>query len=839
MARDLFVATIALFAGFCPEDLRVCVSTVERQARLDRYGDPLPFGALARLGTQRLRHAGTVNTVAFTPDGKLLISAGDDCIIRFWDTLNGRRLLELRGHAGYVSRVAVAPSGRTLASTSSDGSVRLWEIATGRQLWSSAANGCPIDSVAFAPDGNSLIWGDRAGTIKCWEVGSEKGLRQWRGHQAVVTALAFLPDGKSVVSGSDDKALRWWESGSGNLIRKVDSFAGPVTSLAVSPNGNLMAVGLDAESDSLWVFDAKLGRVISKSSGQLGPIRAVAFLSERQLVASTLNGIHVCDVSAQVENQRIHPTHGVAHALATAPDGRAIAFGDSDGLVHLCDVVSWKNLCPIEGHHGPVTSLAFSDDSQTVVSASGENTIQVWNTVSGRLSQREWQARGHIEHLPFSVHSVAFGRSKDAVVSASNGLSIFETWKLSTSELEFPSSDQIPPAFNTTKTHRLAVSIIGTKLAVLNGRKGIVIWDLCGNREFASISIGQREIFSLAFTHDGTTLAVGTGELWPAFNFDNSAPCEVQLWDVAKSQVFRTLLGARGPAYSVAFAPDGRTVAAACQDGTVRLWNPITGELKQVLTDGSQAILTIAFSPDGRSLAAAGEDSRVLLWELASGKLRKHWVGHQGRIHHVAFSMDGKTLASGSADTTILLWDVLGLQTEPLPPKPTTAQDWEALWNALTDANATAAYLAVRTLIAYPAETVPFLAQLLKPGQERVSAERLAELITALDSPQYAMRNQATMELEKLDEAAEPTLRQALAKAPSLEMKRVLRSLLQKLNGPTTAPDQLQLIRAVEALEQIDNSAARQLLEKLSKGAPTARCTRDAKASLERLASRK
>jgi hypothetical protein len=201
----------------------------------------------------------------------------------------------------------------------------------------------------------------------------------------------------------------------------------------------------------------------------------------------------------------------------------------------------------------------------------------------------------------------------------------------------------------------------------------------------------------------------------------------------------------------------------------------------------------------------------------------------------LAFSADGKRLLSGSRDTTILVWDLSRVGKEkPLAGGPLSSEKLEALWAALGSNDAAKAYQAEALLTTAPKDTLAFLKDRLRPTAEP-SLEGVPALIAGLDADDFAVREKAAEELEKLGTAAEPALGKALEGRPTIELKRRIEQLLEKLR--TLPPVQVQALRALEVLEHLDTPESRQLLEKLAEGPPGAWLTKEAKAVTRRLAS--
>jgi hypothetical protein len=348
------------------------------------------------------------------------------------------------------------------------------------------------------------------------------------------------------------------------------------------------------------------------------------------------------------------------------------------------------------------------------------------------------------------------------------------------------------------------------------------------------------DVGGMSFSGDGRLLVVWNTNL------------TVTVWDAATGQKLRQFAGpdkkgrVTGGGASAALSWDGRLLAFGfealnAQRPIVPVLDTATGDEVCRFTVAEDHCYPLTFSPDGRTLALGGwregAAGTVYLGEIATGGERRHFTGHRGPIGSAAFAPDGKTLVSGAHDTTALVWDLSGRLAAGDPwGRPLSADELKAQWSILAGTDAAAAYRAVQALAADPPHAVPYLRERLRPVA-LVEEKRLTELLAALASDQFKVRDQATLELEKLGESAAHALRKALAGEPALERRRRLERLIDKQERErwSPAPERLRTRRALEVLERASTPEARQVLRSLAGGAPGAWLTQDAKGALTRL----
>jgi dipeptidyl aminopeptidase/acylaminoacyl peptidase len=456
-------------------------------------------------------------------------------------------------------------------------------------------------------------------------------------------------------------------------------------------------------------------------------------------------------------------------------------------------------------HRGEVYSVAFSSDGKTMASASADKTIRLWETAT-RKELRVLQGHGN------AVYSVAFSPDGKSLASASADKTI-RLWEAATGK-------EVRAIQGDSVSISSVFSPDGKTLASISDDRTIRLWETSTGKKIRAIQGNADRVYSVAFSPDGKTLVAGGSEK------------TIRQWEIATGKEIRTLQGHQGWVESLAFSPDGKILVSGSRDKTIRLWEAATGnEIRAIAVDaggGQGRVSSVGFSPDGKILASA-QDNTLRLWEVVTGKEIYVYYGH-GSVSLVAFSPDGLTLASVGGDSTAVLWTVRG-RTE-FPTKPLAAERLLALWAQLADRNAEKAYDALWTLAAVPRQAVPFLEEHLKPAST-ADGRRVAMLIADLESDQFAVRQNAVQELEKLGDTVSAALRQKLKEKPALEARQRLEGLLEK---QSTANNRAS--RAVQVLEHIGDAAAHKLLKKLAQGPPAGQLTQDSKAALERLAKR-
>jgi WD40 repeat protein len=811
--------------------------------RLDAAGDPLPAGAIARLGTIRFRHGCAIEAIAFSADGKTVASAANDGSIVLHDTSTGRRLRsfkpETTGAASGSGVVACAPDGRTLAASWGPRAVSVWGVATGKRIGQFHLADRDLGLLAFSQDGKTLACG-AGGVVHVWDVRAGKAIRRIETQRPSMTILALAPDGKTLATAALDQGvtlLCLWETASGRKVRQWEAHVGEVYALAFSPDGKRLASSCNGPDSGgrearlrMWAIPTGERRLDLP-----GEFYGLRFSPCGKILAAAASGsVSLREAETGKETQRI-PRGGANGLLAFRPDSKVLAVSNS-WTISLWDVATGKNLDPpLDGHNSVVGRVMFLPDGKTLASTS-QDTLSFWRLPAGKRI-------GRFDRPRVDLGTTLSPDGKTLAVSMPDENQTFELWDTATGKKIH--GWKAPQIYSS---YAMVFSPDGRTLAEARmGNPGPTIrfWDVVTGKQIRQLALPEGLVVErLAFSPDGKTLAVGDGDRVHA-----KIP-KVHLVDVVTGRELREPFElppgssdqGRPPIVyigQVAFSGDGKRLAAATtgssRDQAIQVWEVATGQVLcrlEGVSNGFAALL----SPDGKGLVTLGKVPQ--LWEVATGKVRGRIRGHSDWTWAADFSPDGKLLASVSQDTTVLIWDALNLSGEPPAAAALSAKELETLWADLLGDDAAKAYQAIRRLVAAPTRSLPFLRQHLRPIPIP-TPEQLNRLIADLDDKQFTTREEAARELEKLGRLARPKLQQVLAGRPSPEVRQRVEAILQRREQITLSPEELRGWRAVEILEHLGTTAAREILERIGREGPdTSLLVQDARAALERLRRR-
>jgi WD40 repeat protein len=835
--------------------------TAFAQPAVDKYGFPLPAGAIARLGNLRFAQPDRITAIAQSTDGKLIATGFRDrakensakgellCQVLLWDAETGRTTGKIPIDE-IPDGLAFFANNKLLAVRVSNGTLTIFDIESGKARQKLKGAQCFRRWKFRFLDEDRILVLEGQDRVEVWDLAKGTLLKDWVWSKMMRPNLPEDLFFRSASLSPSGKRMAWlamssrapvgpcevtvFDTLSRNIIQtcKIDR---SVTGIGLIDEGDTVLLRPDAhsESDRLTnvVYDLKNGRELSRFLTR--PNSADRFLDVCQL-------------------------------LGSSPDGKWLYVGDLVGT-RCFEVATGKLLGELPDSF---RDLAISDDGKRVLGARGARLY--WHDAHLKLLNPEADLSEAMVRYRADGKLMAQERSGrrlniwDPVAGK-----VIERLELS----PFPDDRQNRGLFQLTLIRRdkdgLAVHdrLTNRELCRLENTKEARFFELCpdGNRVLATV---KQKTEQIACWYDAKTgkqlgsLTIANDELLPrsveqssvewlatdgsAFGYagrdrrltvvDCATKTKTKV-GVEESDTYpRFLLNqSRGVAhgqFNLTYLPHSLSAVE------FTVMDQKTGQRMRHVTVCANWYFgfycNIHLTPDGRSFWQRNKAAELCLYESATGRLRGRLPTEVGfDTFHLA--PDGKTLAISCLDSSILIFYIdRPLSDRPKLPAPTSAEEAEKLWQALADPDPAAMEPALWVLVRAPKYALPLFKQRLQPAPAP-NLELVRKAIDQLDSSDFKQRATAMHELAKAPELAIPALQAALKNGPSLEQKRRIEELLVTMESEYAVPSRLRELRAIEALERIGTSAARELIAILATGHPDAHLTREARSVLSRL----
>jgi WD40 repeat protein len=550
-------------------------------------------------------HRGNVWCVAYSPDGKFLVSIGADQILKLWALDSGQECWSVATkELNHIAGLAFSPDSQRLAAPSDLQTLKVWDIKTRKELLALPTGPkhfgfCP----AFSPDGNRLACSSYS-TVKIWDARTGKELSSIPTSQPI-SRICFSPDGRRLAFADVSPIVHVWDVEEGRELKTLSGHNATVWGVAFRPDGHLLATSSEDRTIKLW--DLQNGVEQNTFRGHTDKVYSVAFDREgwRLLSGSADGTIKIWETESEQDclTLRGHDSH--VFSVAFSPDGKRLASGGYDLTIRVWDVESGLEVFTLFGHSAREAKVAFSPDGRLLAAASGARGIHgsiypgritIWDAATGRELRTLGNHPGSVNSLVFCGDGRLASAEEDGTVRLYDPLTgqlliDLKAHEKSVRDVVFSPDDKLLATCSGS----------GEPGKILSGE--VKIWDASTLQETAKPAVLPSLIHHLAFSHDSRLLA-GAG-----------ADQNIHIWDAATLQEKAVLRGHNKQVYRVAFSSDDLRIVSASLDHTFKVWDTVTGMEMLNFPAHAVAVLGLAFSSDGVRLATSGYDYLIKLWD--------------------------------------------------------------------------------------------------------------------------------------------------------------------------------------------------------------------------------
>ncbi|MBL8192088.1 MAG: serine/threonine protein kinase [Acidobacteria bacterium] len=578
-------------------------------------------------------HADMIRDIALSPDGKMLVSGGNDKAAIVWDVTRRERLATLKfDQAKYVGAVAYSPDGKWFATSSTDSKVTIWDAAQFSKIKELPGEEGGINGVlAFTPNGRLLVAQEQ--TVKntqqrmlnLWEV------ETWRlaGQSPPLGNLLASPDSRFLLG-------YFWHTFDlatmkhSTQHRPEESFGRG----ALSPDGQWMATTDKGGFVSFWdlrrFWTVGEHKLIARYAAHRDRGRAIAYSPNGRLVASGSDNIIVWDAQTQAKLARF-PYRDLVTDLAFSTDSRQLISAHGDGAILVWDIAEKEATANFASHSGVVRTVVFSSDGKTVASASEDRSIILWDANSGIK-------RGVLSGQGVPIAGAAISADGKFVISSDIQGQV-TLWDAATHRL----------VRNFTPPHKTDASL-NYSIAISPDQKWVAT-----TFGLYAVEDGQLVVDFLPLRGDQMPEIRGA-----AFSLDShwlvcvATDGRIYRWEVGSWKFHE--IKRQGNITAVTFAPDNQRLVTGENSGVIRLWQVEPLQELAVIGQHAANVESLSFSPDGRLLASASADETVKLWDVARRRFITNIGTHKPSVLSVSFSPDGKQVATGEHDQSVRIY---------------------------------------------------------------------------------------------------------------------------------------------------------------------------------------
>ncbi|MFN7137952.1 MAG: TIR domain-containing protein [Limisphaerales bacterium] len=538
-----------------------------------------------------LKHIGPVREVAFTPDGRSLISIAVNSARR-WDLNTGQAIGLPMMHDGGVYTLTVSPSGAYVATGAGDRTARVWNALTGQPITAPLRHEDWVVSLEFSPDEQKLLTASSDRKARLWNIGSSSLAVPAMAHDNEVKSARFSPNARWLLTASLDGTARIWNAANGEQIVEALNHSVAIHDAAFSPDGRYVATGSADRTAKLWEVTSDRPAVEPLKHDH--QVNSACFSPDGRLLATVSHDrtARIWNVfSAKPVTQPLRHEKPVI-SVAFSPDGKLLATGSEDGTAQIWEVSTGNQLFKDALPHGSwVNSVSFSPDGKWLVTASEDRRARVWEIATGSLVYEPLRHDG-------IVKSATFSPDGKWIITASYDKNV-RVWNASTREPVSPTME------HNGEVRTAALSPDGRWVITGSEDKTARIWDPVTGRPIID-----------PLPHDGPVelVAFTPAEVWNEKKWVLTVCGRVaRIWDATTGKAITEPLKHNRPIRTASFGPHGNLLVTAA--GTnVLMWETISGRLVTEPLEHEKEVRSVTFSPDGNFIVTTSADQAARIW---------------------------------------------------------------------------------------------------------------------------------------------------------------------------------------------------------------------------------
>jgi WD40 repeat protein len=566
-----------------------------------------------------------------------------------------REVAVLAGHAGDVVSAAFSPDGRLIVTASNDNTARIWDRATGRTIHILADHSDRVKSATFSHDGRRVVTSSDDKTARIWDAETGEVLTVLKGHERTVSRAQFSPDDRRIVTASYDGTARIWDAVTGKVVRVLVEPAIGQTNMMVgsavfSPDGSTVTTIAEGAGHTVRVWSPDTGKMITLVDFLRAP-RTFEFSpdGQRVLISGPSDKISVLDFKTGRPVYTL-PAQDRSFNAAFGSGGKVVVITYRDGTTRVWNLETGQTMAVLAAHSDVVNDAHISPDGSYVVTASSDRTARVWAIDLDKPA-------GFLET---SAIRVAF--SPDGLSLATVSGKSAQIWNVKSRQ------QTMELVGHTDRVSSGKFSADGMRLLTGSMDRTARIWDIASGKAITVLPLHADGVNDASFSPDGTRVVTasrdGTARIWDAA----TGRMILVLAYHGSSRLSDDV-------HTAVFSPDGARVLTGSADGSARIWDAKLGKMVTVLSGHKGVVSSAVFSPNGRLVVTTEEaefvnqlldrtgESTARVWDAQTGKMLFVLRGHANSITGATFGADGRRLLTGSEDKTVRIWDTATWET--------------------------------------------------------------------------------------------------------------------------------------------------------------------------------